>query len=351
MSGSFSALCLRKCIRMRKSAPYSPFSNGIVERANRSLKEAVRAMILESGGSASWWARAAVTAADTHNRLVNSYTPTMTPHELMWGVRPSLSHLRVFGSVCYPLIVPASRRKHIDALKYPSSVGVYLGPCEHGSGVCVLDPTTKQVAVRRDVVVDEMWRFKAIDSGTPTLHHVNPASVQAVPYPTDLVPVSVASHVPPALVPPTIASRYAVDICAGTSSALRYHLAADPTAQVLAIDILPYSQVIAHIPPAHRHRFHYKQLDITAVTVPVMQKLLADLWSISLDCVDHWHASVPCQSYSLAHHGRNFHRHGITPLNPPVSFPSKTAGSDLVISLLLGPFPRGWQRRRNNRNR
>ena len=312
--GRFSAMCLQHQIRLRKSAPYSPFSNGIVERSNRTLKEAIRAMILEAGGSPTWWARAAVTAADTHNRLVNHYTPNKTPYELMWNVRPTLSHLRVFGSVCYPLVVPASRRKTLDSLKYPSSVGVYLGPCEHGPGVCVLDPTSKTVTVRRDVVVDEMWRFKDIESGRPTLHHVNPASTRAIPYPTDLQPISIATHIPKARVIQDIASRYVVDMCAGTSSALRYHLANDPKAQALAVDVLPYHKVVAHIPPEHRSRFHYRQIDVKQLTVPSLQKILYDTWSISIDCVDHWHASVPCQSYSLAHHGHNFHRQGLLPL-------------------------------------
>ena len=315
-AGRFSALCLQLRIRMRKSAPYSPFQNGIVERANRTLKEAIRSMLLDAGGPASWWARAAVVAADTHNRLVNSYTPTKTPYELMWGVRPSLEHIRVFGSVCYPLIVPASRRKDLSPLKYPSSVGVYLGQCEHGPGVVVLDPVSQKLTVRRDVVVDENWRFKGFDQGTPTLHHVNPASIQAVPYPTDLLPVSVANHVPPRRLTHVSASRYAIDLCAGTSSALRYHLEADSTAQVLAIDILPYHKVVSHIPRQHRNRFHYRQIDVTDLSLPTLQKILYDLWSVSIDCIDHWHASVPCQSYSTAHHGNNFHRDGLRPLTP-----------------------------------
>ena len=151
-AGNFTTECLNHRIRMVRSAPYSPFSNGIVERSNRTLKEAIRAMLLECGGSDAWWARAAITAADTHNRLVNKYTRTVTPYQLMWGVKPSLAHLRVFGSVCYPLVIPASNRKTHGMLKYPSSVGVFLGYAENCTGAVVLDPYTGKICIRRDIV-------------------------------------------------------------------------------------------------------------------------------------------------------------------------------------------------------
>ena len=165
----------------------------------------------------------------------------------MWGVKPDLSHLRVFGSVCYPLVIPASQRKSHGMLKYPSSVGVFLGYAENCPGAVVLDPIANKLSVRRDVVVDENYRFKNVDTN-PTLHHINPAKIGPVSYPTDLQPISIATHTPPPRLLHDTASRYAVDICAGTCSALRFHLEQDPKAKVLAIDILPYHTVVAHIP-------------------------------------------------------------------------------------------------------
>ena len=82
----------------------------------------------------------------------------------------------------------------------------------------------------------------------------------------------------------------------------------------MAIDILPYHKVIAHIPKHLRARFTYHQVDIQNIDIGAMQKLLYDSWSISIDAVDHWHASVPCQTYSVAHHNNNYHRDGIVPI-------------------------------------
>ena len=42
-----------------------------------------------------------------------------------------------------------------------------------------------------------------------------------------------------------MASRYVINVCTGTSLALQYQ---DEHVQVLAVSILPYKKVIAHIP-------------------------------------------------------------------------------------------------------
>ena len=198
-------------------------------------------------------------------------------------------------------------------LKYPSSVGVFLGYAENCPGAVVLDPIANKLSVRRDVVVDENYRFKNVDTN-PTLHHINPAKIGPVSYPTDLQPVSIATHTPPPRLLHDTASRYAVDICAGTCSALRFHLEQDPKAKVLAIDILPYHTVVAHIPTHLRARFSYCQMDIRELDISRLQKVLYDTWSIPIDGVDHWHASIPCQTYSVAHHNDNYHRDGLTPI-------------------------------------
>jgi hypothetical protein len=267
--GHFSQVCVDNYIRQVRSAPFSPFSNGIVERKNRELKGMIRSMVLEAGGHASWWARAASYATHIHNRVYSSYTPQHTPYELMWGHRPDLSHIRVFGSVCYPLIVPSAKR---DALKYPSSCGIFLGYAENCPGAVVYDPQSNKLSIRRDVVVDEDWRARKHD-GVLTLHHINPAISTKLANPMQPQPISDAQHTPPARQLHSTASRYVVDICAGTSSSLRYHLQSDPNAQVLAIDTLPFESVIAHIPPQHRARFRYVRMSAADLNMSVFKKL------------------------------------------------------------------------------
>ena len=221
---------------------------------------------------------------------------------------------RVFGSVCYPLVVPASKRVAAHPLKYPSSCGIFLGYAENCPGAVCLDPVTGKLSVRRDLVVDENYRFHRPTVGAPSLHHINPAINAPVPAPVELVPISDAVHVPPPKQLHDTASRYVIDVCAGTSSALRYHLSQDEHAQVLAIDILPFEKVIAHIPAHQRHRFSYVRMSMDALDMQVMRKIVYDAWSVTMDRVDMIHWSHPCQTYSEAHHNNNFHRNGLQPL-------------------------------------
>ena len=105
-----------------------------------------------------------------------------------------------------------------------------------------------------------------------------------------------------------------VDLCAGTSSALRYHLLADPNARVVAFDVLPKSEIMCHIPKQFHSRFHYRQIDVSTLDYDLFVKEL-DAVGCCVHDVAHVHISPPCTTYSVAHHGKNFHRDGVDPVS------------------------------------
>ena len=59
-----------------------------------------------------------------------------------------VSYIRVFGSVCYPLIQPASKRT--GAPRIASSVGIMVGYSDESAGLVVWDPIKKNLKVCRD---------------------------------------------------------------------------------------------------------------------------------------------------------------------------------------------------------
>jgi transposase InsO family protein len=78
------------------SAPYVPEQNGRAERLNRTLVERGRALLLEHGVSTILWPEAVQTASYLRN-IELSVDQEKTPSELMFGRKPDVEHLRVFG--------------------------------------------------------------------------------------------------------------------------------------------------------------------------------------------------------------------------------------------------------------
>ena len=69
----------------------------MAERKNQSIVEAARAMLEEKSLSKFYWAEVVRTAVYIQNRIGDK----VSVHELYFGTKPNLRHLRVFGSIAY----------------------------------------------------------------------------------------------------------------------------------------------------------------------------------------------------------------------------------------------------------
>lgn len=150
-SKAFGSFCSVNGITHQTSAPYTPQQNGLAERTNRSLVEMARSMMYHQRMAKDWWGEAVKTAAYTVNRLPNSARKDKTPYEILHGQRPSVGHMRVFGSRGF-VHVDDSRRAKWDAKAHRC---VFLGYAESSKAYRVWDEEDERVVVTRTVLLDE----------------------------------------------------------------------------------------------------------------------------------------------------------------------------------------------------
>jgi transposase InsO family protein len=112
-----------------RTPPYSPESNGMAERKNRTLTEVVNAMLDTAGMSREWWGEAILTPCHTLNR-VPMKNKEKTLFEEWENKRLSLSYLRTWGCLV-KVIIPIAKKHKLG----PKTVDcIFLGYAFHSVG-------------------------------------------------------------------------------------------------------------------------------------------------------------------------------------------------------------------------
>lgn len=127
--------------------PYTPEQNGVAERANRTLTEMARCMLIHSGLGEQFWAEAIATAAYLRNRAETKTLLEKTPFESWTGKVPSVGHLKVFGSLAVVL-----DKTHKKKFQPKGREVIMVGYSTTSKGYRLYDPKTRQVIIGRDVV-------------------------------------------------------------------------------------------------------------------------------------------------------------------------------------------------------
>ncbi|KAI5337864.1 hypothetical protein L3X38_017135 [Prunus dulcis] len=154
----FSKFCEEMGLERQLTIAYSPQQNGVAERKNRTVMEMVRTMMHEKKIPLKFWAEAVNTAVYLQNRSPTSALDNTTPFEKFSGRKPSVKHLRIFGSLCY-INIPSQKRHKLEET---GMKGVFLGYgiCEKGYRVFNLE--TKKIELSRSIIFDEkaMWNWE-----------------------------------------------------------------------------------------------------------------------------------------------------------------------------------------------
>ncbi|WJX34774.1 hypothetical protein P8452_22851 [Trifolium repens] len=166
----FAKFCEDEGIVHEVTAPYTPQHNGVAERKNRSIMNMARSMLKGKNMPHKFWGEATSTAVHIINRSPTKKLKNKTPYEAWTGLKPSVSHFRIFGSLCFRHVPDQVRRKLDDR----SQQMILLG--YHPTGAYKLyTPKENKVVISRDIKFDESkgWDWIGSTSAEDTSSMLN----------------------------------------------------------------------------------------------------------------------------------------------------------------------------------
>lgn len=138
-------------ITYRLSSPYTSSQNGKAEHAIHTTNDILRTLLIQASMPLQYWVEALHTATYLLNRRPCKPLQLETPYQILFHQPPQYTHLRVFGCLCYPNLLPTTPHK----LAPRSTPCVFLGYSAEHKGYRCLDLKTHRIILSRHVTFDE----------------------------------------------------------------------------------------------------------------------------------------------------------------------------------------------------
>jgi transposase InsO family protein len=148
ISNKFESQLKELGIKLQRTPTYTPEYNGVAERLNRTILEMIRAMLISSQMSRSFWAEAAFHAVYLKNRLPTSSNQNKSPYEILYNKVPRLGHLKPFGSKVFLY----TQKRFRDKLTSKSVEANFIGMVEDTQIYRLWIPTKNIVTTSKDVI-------------------------------------------------------------------------------------------------------------------------------------------------------------------------------------------------------
>nr|GEW05604.1 hypothetical protein [Tanacetum cinerariifolium] len=139
-------------IEHQTSVARTPKQNGVVERRNRTLVEAVRTMLSAAKVPLFFWAEAIATTCFTQNRSLIIPRHEKTPYHIINGRKPSVKFFHIFGSLCYI----ARDGENLDKMKEKCDACIFVGYSTQSRAYMVFNKRIRVIVETIHVNFDEL---------------------------------------------------------------------------------------------------------------------------------------------------------------------------------------------------
>lgn len=160
ISADMKKLMSKHTILQELLSPYCPQQNGRAERQNRTLVEMARSMLTSAKLPTALWSEAVNAAAQIRNMIPLERLDWKSPYEVWYGNKPSIDHLRIYGSKAYELIDEQHRSKFDAKCKIMRQVGYE----PKRKAYRLWEPVTRKIVVRHNVTIDESSTRQQVSS-------------------------------------------------------------------------------------------------------------------------------------------------------------------------------------------
>jgi transposase InsO family protein len=137
----FEDFCKSTGIKRQLIVPYNTHQNGVAERKNRTICEAMKAMMFDQDLLNYLWAEATSIVVYIQNRCPHVILKEKAHEEVFLEIKPEVGHLRIFGCPVY-IHVPKEKRTKME----PScKKGVFVGYSENSKVYRIYVPGQRQI--------------------------------------------------------------------------------------------------------------------------------------------------------------------------------------------------------------
>jgi hypothetical protein len=161
-SAEFAQYCIQHGIKLMLAAPRKQYQNHLAERTWQTVTSTARSLLIHARLPDTFWFHALAYSTYIFNVLPvrglrNDDTEQPdTPHELFFGTKPRIGHLRVFG--CPVVIRKWTSSDNSNGKQTQRGLhGIFIGLDTHQKGYLIYCPGSRTIVISDDALFDEQF--------------------------------------------------------------------------------------------------------------------------------------------------------------------------------------------------